>query len=903
MRLPDRHPRLVIPEVVQTSAMDCGPAALKSVLEGFGIPVSYGRLREACQTDLDGTSIDTLEDVAGQLGLDVEQIMLPADYILVPEARALPAIVVVRLPNGGNHFVVAWRQVGGFVQVMDPATGRRWPSFEQFLSTLYIHTQPVPAASWHQWAKSDQHIVPLQRKLESLGLTRQSIASHLDAAVKGNDWRPLAALEASIRTMEVMVGSTGLQRGQEAAKVLDHLLSKTNDDPVVGSKTIPSDCWSVRIAQLGPTGEEQVFVNGAVLLHVRSRLPNASATRTRASQEAVNTMQPELAAALEDPSVLPLRELFRLLFADGALTPMVLCCALFLAAAGVIVEAILFRSLLDISNAPALFGRHLGMPAIVLFVGGLLLLEFPILATLLGMGRSLELRLRKALLAKLPRLGDRYFKSRLNSDMAERSHSIHRLRLLPELGGQLLRSSFELILTAAGLIWLDPHTTPIAVLAAAFSLLLPLLVQPQLAERELRLRSHSGALGRFYLDAFLGLFPIRTLGAERALRREHQGLLMEWARAGRGLQRLVVWVEGLQFSTGFALAAWLVLDHLQRLGHSENTLLLVYWALNLPVLGQDVAMIAWQYPTYRNITLRLLEPITALDEAGADLPRAALSVERISSGVGVKFQSVSIRVAGHTILRNIDLSIEGGTHVAIVGPSGAGKSSLVGILLGWHRPAEGRVFLDGSALENTRFDELHQQTAWVEPSVHLWNRSLGYNLRYGAAQQTQPSDTLLKRANLLELIESLPQGLQTKLGEGGALVSGGEGQRVRFARALLKPDVRLAILDEPFRGLDRRERGELLARAREHWRQATVICVTHDVNETLAFPRVLVVEEGRIVEDGVPTELVGKPDSRYRTMLEADDAIRKGFRASCDWRRLRLENGRLTEATDHGVMA
>ena len=116
--------RLLVPEVVQTSAMDCGPAALKCLLEGFGIPVSYGRLREACQTDVDGTSIDTIEEVAVQLGLDAEQIMLPVDHLLVPEAEALPAIVVVVQPNGLTHFVVVWRRHGCFVQVMDPATGR-----------------------------------------------------------------------------------------------------------------------------------------------------------------------------------------------------------------------------------------------------------------------------------------------------------------------------------------------------------------------------------------------------------------------------------------------------------------------------------------------------------------------------------------------------------------------------------------------------------------------------------------------------------------------------------------------------------------------------------------------------------------------------------------------------------
>ena len=73
--------------------MDCGPASLKCLLEGFGTSVSYGRLREACQTDVDGTSIDTMEEIAAQLGLAAEQIMVPADHVLLPEASLLPAIV------------------------------------------------------------------------------------------------------------------------------------------------------------------------------------------------------------------------------------------------------------------------------------------------------------------------------------------------------------------------------------------------------------------------------------------------------------------------------------------------------------------------------------------------------------------------------------------------------------------------------------------------------------------------------------------------------------------------------------------------------------------------------------------------------------------------------------------
>jgi ABC-type bacteriocin/lantibiotic exporter with double-glycine peptidase domain len=101
--------RYFVPEVIQTSAMDCGPAALKALFGGFDRYLSYGRLREACQTDVDGTSIDTLERVAQQLGLSTAQSMLPADLLLLKSSACLPAVIVVVLPDGYTHLVVVWR--------------------------------------------------------------------------------------------------------------------------------------------------------------------------------------------------------------------------------------------------------------------------------------------------------------------------------------------------------------------------------------------------------------------------------------------------------------------------------------------------------------------------------------------------------------------------------------------------------------------------------------------------------------------------------------------------------------------------------------------------------------------------------------------------------------------------
>ena len=119
-----RSKRRLVPEVVQSSAMDCGPAALKAYVEGHGVSVSYGRLREACQTDVDGTSIETLQAIAGELGVPVEQVLLPKDLVLLEEAGSLPCIAVTRLPNGNTHFAIIWSLAAGVAQVDgDPASG------------------------------------------------------------------------------------------------------------------------------------------------------------------------------------------------------------------------------------------------------------------------------------------------------------------------------------------------------------------------------------------------------------------------------------------------------------------------------------------------------------------------------------------------------------------------------------------------------------------------------------------------------------------------------------------------------------------------------------------------------------------------------------------------------------
>lgn len=915
-----RRRRWLVPEVVQTSAMDCGPAVLKCLLAGYGIGIHYGRLREACQTDLDGTSIDTLEQVANRLGLAAEQVMLPPDQVLLPESRALPAILILRLPDNATHFVLVWRRHGPLVQVMDPALGRRWMTCRQLMSQMYQHRQRVPAKAWRDWAVSDEMQAPLRRRLQDLGLGSQA-EQMISEAIQQPGWRSIARFDAATRVVESLVRSGGLSRGAAAGRTVRFLVDQESalaDDISI----LPDRFWAVLACPKNDNrledDDEQIWLSGAVLVRVSGRVtqptaPNAKQEQSLAvaaeesSPEAPSSLGRELEAALSQSESRPLQKLWDLVRGAGRTSLLSLLICLVLAAIGVIAEAVLMRSLLDLRRDLAIIEqRLLGLGCISLFGLGLMLLESHIASSVYRLGRRLETALRIEFLRKIPLLHDRYFQSRPTSDMAERGHSLHRVRSIPRITGQFLRATAAILFTAAAIAWLEPAGAWLAFAAAATAILLPILFLPVLQGLDLRVRTHVGALTRFTFDALLGLATVRAQVANQAVSIEHESLLVEWARASYRLLKWRVVVDGLQAFIGIGMAGWLMMIHSSHASDATGVLLLAYWALSITTLGDELVMLVGQYPSFRNVTLRLLEPLGAPEQerlptghrpnveqsSASEEARSAFGKEAVS----IRLSDVHVRAAGHTILKSVTLDIEPASHLAIVGPSGAGKSSLVGLLLGWHNAAEGEILVDGCQLDGAHLTELRRETVWVDPTVQLWNRSLLENLLYGNPETgLHHVGGVVQQAELYDTLQRLPDGLQTVLGEGGGLLSGGEGQRVKFGRGLARHQPRLVILDEPFRGLERQRRHELLELARQKWKSATLILITHDVTETLDFPRVLVLDEGRLVEDASPAELTAQPNSLYRSLLDAEDAVRRRLWSSEEWRRIELTSGRLVQ--------
>lgn len=893
----------LVPEVIQTSSMDCGPAALTALLNGMGIPASYGRLREACQTDVDGTSIDTLEDLLGRFGLQAEQMIVPVDHILLDVGQNLPSIVVVRQGNGVPHFIVCWRQLGDSVQLMDPAGGRRWQRSDKFIEQLFVHTQVVPAKAVRSWLASAGFQRPLGVRMTLLGIDSAKQDALRQRAKSQKTLQAWALLDAAVRMVTDLVASSVLTKGEEAGRLLDALLAQA--DPA----QIPESYWTVRSAapavqkgDVPATSEgtpaaaaapgETVRLRGAVLLAVRPRTGGGSDVVDRQQQPA------DLRAVLTEPPIAALPAILSFLDRPQRLWLLLaLLAAGFSAALQVEVDA-LFRGLPHLlsflhAGTQKLLAPTVGLLFFVGFFGLVLLNQWNITR----IGRYLELQLRMALFTKLPRLNDHYFHSRPVSDMAERAHSIARVRQFPQLFSDGVRALMLTSLTALALVWIAPSQWPIVLLLLGTTLAMPLLSQPLFVGLDMRLRTYAGTLVRSYLDVLMGLSPTRTHGAERTLARDHEELITHWARTRHRWLQLQVAVQGGQVLVGYLLVLWLLSRYLDHHGDVAGLLLLYYWATALPGNAAELSSTLQQYPDLRNVTMRLLEPLGAPSEPEEDL--ASVATVRESKQLAISLRDVSVLLSGHPVLQQISVDIPGGSHVAVVGVSGAGKSTLIGLLLGFHRASQGQILLNGIAVSTEDLVQLRSQVAWADPDVRLWNRSLFDNLMYAqASDRTDALTEAIDIADLSRVMGRLPNGLATPLGEGGRLVSGGEGQRVRLGRMLLQNKPQLVLLDEPFRGLDRTQRQELLTRARKKWEGTTLIFVSHDIATTLSFPQVLVIENGRLIEAGDPVALSGRADSRYSALLRAEKTTRHDLWASRDWHRMAMVDGQLVSGKE-----
>ena len=217
----------------------------------------------------------------------------------------------------------------------------------------------------------------------------------------------------------------------------------------------------------------------------------------------------------------------------------------------------------------------------------------------------------------------------------------------------------------------------------------------------------------------------------------------------------------------------------------------------------------------------------------------------------IRFDRISYTYPnGAVALRDVDFAVPVGQTVAIVGPSGSGKSTLAAILLRFRLPTSGRVSVDGIDYWDFAPDSWHRATALVEQDAFLFHGTLRENIVYGFAGATpQAIERAIEVANLSDVVASLPQGLDTLVGERGAMVSGGQRQRIAIARAIIR-DPSILILDEATSHLDSVSEQLVQQALTNASRGRTTIVIAHRLSTIREADKLIVLEHGRLVEEG-----------------------------------------------------
>jgi hypothetical protein len=256
------------PEVRQHSFLDCGPAALQSVLQGFGVQVEYETLVHLLAVDpVEGASIDSLEEVANRFGVEAQQVMIPPDYLFLPGGHDGPMIAIATAPGALKHFLVLWRAADARVQVMDPSTGlRTWVGQSDLRKRLYVHEMAVPAKAWKEWSHGVTFRDGVFARMVGLGMPASAIEHLWTEASTDTSLTGLQALDAAVR-----LTADGPRR-TDVASDLEKVFECSRNLSCSGKDRAPAEFWSAwDSGATDSNGEAQITVRGVVLLNFYGR--------------------------------------------------------------------------------------------------------------------------------------------------------------------------------------------------------------------------------------------------------------------------------------------------------------------------------------------------------------------------------------------------------------------------------------------------------------------------------------------------------------------------------------------------------------------------------------------------------------------------------------------------------
>ena len=498
-----------------------------------------------------------------------------------------------------------------------------------------------------------------------------------------------------------------------------------------------------------------------------------------------------------------------------------------------------------------------------------------------NLAQTVQHELRLEAYAHLQRLEMGFFESSSSGRLlAILNDDINQLeRFLDHGANEVLQLITTVLAVGGAMVWLSPAVAGVSFLPIPLILWGSLHFQKRLQPRYREVRERSGDLASRLANNLGGMLTIKSYAAEQW----ESERLCEQSRAyqrsnSKAIRLSAAFIPLIRFAILFAFLAILVIGGLQA------------WRGAIDV---------GTYSFLVFITQRLLWPLTSLGRTLDDYQRAMASTQRVLDLVDtpiaipsgdrplprqsvrgqIRFEGVNFGYSGRELLlRDFDLEIPAGSTLGIVGATGSGKSTIVKLLLRLYELQSGTIRLDGQPVQTLELGDLRKAIGLVSQEVFLFHGTVAENIAYGSFDASRSAiERAAQLAEASRFIEALPQGYDTVVGERGQRLSGGQRQRIALARAILKnPPV--LILDEATAAVDNETEAAIQRSLDRITAERTTLVIAHRLSTVRHADRIVVMDQGRIVESGSHEELIAAGGAyvnlwRVQAGLRQDEAL------------------------------